>query len=78
VGELQHAIASGLMDRDDVHAELGEIIAGRKPGRTGDDEITLFDATGTGLQDAVGAAACYERAVADGKGTYFDFFNRTG
>jgi len=77
VGELHHAIAAGLMDGDDVHAELGQIIAGQRPGRTRDDEITLFDATGTGLQDAAGAAAAYERAIAAGTGSFFDFFTES-
>jgi ornithine cyclodeaminase/alanine dehydrogenase len=76
VGELHHAIAGGLMKNDDVHAELGEVIAGQRPGRSSDDEITIFDATGTGLQDAAGAAAAYERAVARGIGSFFDFFSR--
>ncbi len=76
VGELHHAIAAGLMDGDDVHAELGGVIAGQRPGRSSKDEITIFDATGTGLQDAAGAAAAYERAVARGTGSFFDFFSR--
>ena len=76
VGELHHAIAAGLMDRDDVHAELGGVIAGQRPGRSRNDEITIFDATGTGLQDAAGAAAAYERAVARDTGSFFDFFSR--
>jgi ornithine cyclodeaminase/alanine dehydrogenase len=74
VGELHHAIEAGIVGRDQVHGELGEIIVGRKPGRTSGDEITIFDSTGTGLQDAVAAAAAYERAVESGKGTFFDFF----
>jgi len=74
VGELHHAIEAGVMEKDRVHGELGEIIAGSKPGRTSDDEIVLFDSTGTGLQDAAAAAAVYERALGSGKGTYFDFF----
>lgn len=74
VGELHHAIEGGIIGRDQVHGELGEIILGKKPGRTSDDEITIFDSTGTGLQDAAAAAAAYERAIQSGKGTYFDFF----
>jgi alanine dehydrogenase len=74
VGELHHAIAQGLIGREQVHGELGEVIVGEKPGRTSDDEITIFDSTGTGLQDAATAAAVYERAVQMGKGTFFDFF----
>ena len=74
VGELHHAIEAGVIGRDQVHGELGEIIVGAKPGRTSNDEIIIFDSTGTGLQDAAAAAAAYERAVEAGKGTYFDFF----
>lgn len=74
VGELHHAVAAGLMDGNDVHAELGAIIAGQRPGRIKDDEITVFDPTGTGLQDAASAAAVYERAIAGGMGTVFNFF----
>jgi ornithine cyclodeaminase/alanine dehydrogenase len=73
VGELHHALEAGLVTVDDVHADLGDVVIGRKPGRTSDDEITIFDATGTALQDAAGAAAAYERALEAGKGTFFDF-----
>lgn len=53
IGETQHPVSQGLMDREDIHATLGEILAGRKPGRTGNDEITLFDATGLAFQDLI-------------------------
>jgi len=59
IGDLHHAIAAGVMTSDDVHAELGEIVAGRKPGRASDEEITVFDSTGTGLQDVAAAIAAY-------------------
>jgi alanine dehydrogenase len=72
VGELHHAIAGGLMTRESVHAELGEIIAGKKLGRTSDEEITIFDSTGTALQDIAAAAAIYEKATAIGIGTQFN------
>ncbi len=62
------------MTPDDVQGELGEVIVGVKPGRRSDDEIIIFDSTGTALQDAAGAAAAYERALAAGVGTFFDFF----
>jgi len=77
VGDLQHPIGSGLMTRADVHAELGDVIAGKRPGRTNEKEITIFDSTGTGLQDAVSAAAVYEKAVSSGKYSMFDFFERS-
>lgn len=72
-GDLRHAIAGGLMTVADVHAELGEVIAGRKPGRTSDDEIIVFDSTGTALQDVVAAAIVYERAVSTRRGVALDF-----
>lgn len=68
MGELQHALAAGMMDIGEVHAELGELIAGRKPGRSSPEEIFVFDSTGTALQDVASAAAVYERALATGRG----------
>lgn len=50
-GELRHALDAALLTRADVHAELGAIVAGRKPGRTSDREITIADLTGVGFQD---------------------------
>lgn len=73
VGELHHALEAGEMRREDVHAELGEIIAERKTGRTSRDEITIFDSTGTALQDVAAAATVYEKAIAAKVGTRFNF-----
>lgn len=50
-GELRHALDAGLLRPDRVHAELGEIIAGLKPGRTAASQITIADLTGVGFQD---------------------------
>ena len=63
IGELHHALNHGLLTRQDVHAELGEIIAGKKAARTSEEEIIIFDSTGTALQDVAAAAIVYERAV---------------
>lgn len=60
-GELRHAIAAALMTRNDVHAELGQVVAGKKPGRTSDREITIADLTGVGFQDTAIASAAYLR-----------------
>ena len=73
IGELHHALDAALMTRDDVHAELGEVIAGIKPGRTSAGEIIVFDSTGMALQDVVTAATIYEKAVKDGVGMRIDF-----
>jgi len=56
IGDLYHALEAGAVTRDDVYAELGEIVTGRKPGRTSDEEIIIFDSTGTALQDVAAAA----------------------
>jgi len=63
IGDLHHAIDAGTMARGDVRAELGEIAAGRKRGRMGEDEIIVFDSTGTGIQDVAAAIAAYEGAM---------------
>ncbi len=76
LGDLHHAIAAGLMSKTNVHAELGEVVAGRKPGRTSDKEITIFDSTGTGLQDVAAAIAVYQRASAEGSQSAFSFATR--
>jgi alanine dehydrogenase len=72
IGELHHGIRHGLISRADVHAELGELITGRKVGRTSPDEITILDTTGTALQDVAAAAAIYERARHAGIGYVCD------
>jgi alanine dehydrogenase len=69
IGELHHALAAGVMSRTEVHAELGDVVSGRKPGRTSDDEITVFDSSGTALQDVAAAVTVYENALARGRGT---------
>lgn len=71
-GDLHHAIAAGAMTREAVHAELGEIVAGRKPGRENDRETIIFDSTGMALQDVAAATIVYERALAGDVGTDFE------
>jgi ornithine cyclodeaminase/alanine dehydrogenase-like protein (mu-crystallin family) len=72
IGDLHHAIALGAMRRDDVHAELAEVVAGTRPGRTSPDEIVIFDSTGTALEDVAAAALVYRRAIARGAGIPVD------
>ena len=73
IGELHHALDAGLITNQDVYAELGEVIAGIKPGRTSSDEIIIFDSTGMALQDVVTAATVYEKAIRDGAGIRIHF-----
>ncbi len=63
IGDLHHAIDAGAMAREDVHAELAEVVAGTRPGRTRPDETIVFDSTGTGLQDVAAAIAAYRLAI---------------
>lgn len=72
LGELNHAIVAGLIAADADFAELGQVIAGQRPGRTAPEQITLCDLTGTGAQDTAIASLAYQRAVAAGKGLCFD------
>jgi ornithine cyclodeaminase/alanine dehydrogenase len=73
IGEIHHALEAALMTRDDVHAELGEVVAGTKLGRTSEGETIVFDSTGMALQDVVTSATVYEKAIKDGVGTLIDF-----
>jgi ornithine cyclodeaminase/alanine dehydrogenase-like protein (mu-crystallin family) len=68
IGELHHAIEEGLMTRNDVYCELSDLVCGAKRGRISDDEITIFDSTGTAIQDVASSAIAYERAMEQGIG----------
>jgi len=72
-GETQHPIAKGIMTPKDIHAEIGEILLGKKPGRESDDEITIFDSTGMAIQDNTTAAKIYRNALDKHVGTFFEF-----
>ncbi|MCF2871885.1 ornithine cyclodeaminase family protein [Octadecabacter sp. G9-8] len=72
LGEAQHVVAAGLKTRGDIN-ELGAVINGAHAGRSADDEITLFDGTGVGLQDLAVSASIVEIAKAKGIGMEVDF-----
>ncbi|MHA6325312.1 iminosuccinate reductase BhcD [Roseivivax sp. CAU 1753] len=72
IGEAQHAIAEGLIAEADI-AQLGAVINGTHKGRTSDDQITLFDGTGVGLQDLAVAASVVDLAVRKGVAIEVDF-----
>ena len=68
LGELHHALDAGLIGEDgDVH-ELGELTAGRHPGRQNDDHISLADLTGVGVQDVAISLFALQRAEDQGVG----------
>ncbi|MGH9961262.1 MAG: ornithine cyclodeaminase family protein [Pyrinomonadaceae bacterium] len=70
IGELHHALEARLITKEHVYAELGEVVAGVKPGRTSAEEVIIFDSTGMALQDVVSAATVYEKAVSAGMGVF--------
>jgi alanine dehydrogenase len=63
-GSFLAAKQAGVVDDDDVHAALGDVVAGIVEGRTSHDEITIFDSGGTGIETVAGAYLLYERAMA--------------
>ncbi|MFY0729854.1 ectoine utilization protein EutC [Pseudomonas sp. NFX15] len=71
LGELHHALLAGVVSDESGFAELGQVIAGQRPGRTGATQITLCDLTGTGAQDTAMANLAFERARSAGKGFQF-------
>lgn len=73
MGDLHHALEAGAMTEEQLHAELGDVVTGARPGRTGATEIIVFDSTGTAIQDVASAASIYERALETGIGAHFDF-----
>jgi alanine dehydrogenase len=73
MGDLHHALEAGAVTRDNVHAELGEVVAGKKPGRQSDGEIIIFDSTGMALQDVAAAALLFEKAERQRAGLRLDF-----
>lgn len=67
--ELTRAIADGLIDAGHVRAEIGELVSGTMPGRSNDDEVTLYKSVGVAVQDAAAAAIVLEAARASAVGT---------
>lgn len=74
-GDLLVAMAQGAIQRADIYGELGEIVAGLKPGREHDDEITYFKSVGNAVQDAAVAQAIYQQAMQEGFGSEIDLLS---
>lgn len=69
-GEINVPLHAGILSRKQIHAEIGEIVAGQRPGRQSDDEITVFCSTGLAVQDCVTAKLVYDSAIKSKVGTY--------
>ncbi|EMA41238.1 ornithine cyclodeaminase family protein [Halococcus hamelinensis] len=72
-GSFINAVEEGVVSEDDVHAELGAVVAGEAPGRESDDEITVFDSGGTGIETVAAGYLVYEKAREEGLGTELAF-----
>ncbi|HEX9906762.1 MAG TPA: cyclodeaminase [Propylenella sp.] len=68
VGEMRLAVETGIIPADRKADELGEIVAGQKPGRRREDEVTICDLTGTGVQDTAIATHAFRVARERGLG----------
>lgn len=72
-GSFIAAMEAGAVGEDHIHAELGEIVAGVKPGRTDETEITVFDSGGTGIETVASGYMLYEMALEEGLGRSMEF-----
>jgi len=68
-GSFLHSLEAGVVTDDHIHAELGEVVAGVKPGRTSDDEITVFDSGGTGVETVAAGKMLFDMGVEQDLGT---------
>jgi ornithine cyclodeaminase/alanine dehydrogenase-like protein (mu-crystallin family) len=71
-GKFSVALAAGAVTADELGPDLGAVLAGLAPGRTGDDQITMFDSSGVAIQDVACARAVWERAERDDAGILVD------
>lgn len=62
-GEVNVPISKGLISKESIYAELGEIVAGKRSGRENDEEITIFDSTGLAILDVITGYYVYKEAV---------------
>ncbi|TKX58172.1 ornithine cyclodeaminase family protein [Halorubrum sp. SS7] len=73
-GSYLAAVAAGLIEEGEgIAADLGAVVAGDHPGRTSDEEVTVFDSGGTGVETVAAAHMLYERASDAGRGEIVDF-----
>ncbi len=73
-GEVNVSLSEGMISKSDIHAEIGEVVAGVTAGRQSDEEITIFDSTGLAVQDLVTADLVYTKAVEMGIGKKMKLF----
>jgi alanine dehydrogenase len=64
-GEVNVPISKGIITREDIHADIGEIVSGKKPGRESPEQITVFDSTGLAIQDISAATEIFRKLISD-------------
>ena len=67
-GEVNVPISEGVLAPQDIYAQIGEILTGKKKGRISKEEITIFDSTGLAIQDVAAGNAVYKKALNSGLG----------
>ncbi len=67
-GEVNVPLSKKLISEKDICCEIGEVVAGKKKGRTKDSDITVFDSTGLAIQDVATANMVYRKALEAGVG----------
>ena len=73
-GEVNVPFSKGIITKENIFGELGDVIAGLKPGRTSSEEITIFTSTGLAIQDAVTADLVYRKALSKNLGQWIKMF----
>jgi len=74
VDKKEVALEKGYLKPNNIYAELGEVVAGLKPGRVSRDEITIMDSSGLGIQDVAAGLVAYNLAKKKNIGTWVEFF----
>jgi alanine dehydrogenase len=72
-GDYVLAQAEGAVGPGHIRAEIGELLTGAAPGRSGDAEITVFESLGLAVEDLAAAALVYRKAAELDTGTWVDF-----
>ncbi len=72
-GEVSQAVEKGVLTKECYAGSLGQVINGEVAGRTSDDELTMFDGVGIGIQDTTIARTIYDQAVSGGFGEHIAF-----
>ena len=75
VGDVSYPISKGILREEDIYSDIGTIVAGRKPGRTSAEEITVFKSVGTAVADVSAAFRTFQLAKSMGIGSSIDLWS---